>query len=267
VLVDNKKMSKSLGNVFLVNGKYNDTGFWSFEEPPVLDFSSELKEKIIKKYKELKMWPHHKSQEVVYPKPENLDETQLELIFWDNFKFDPLAYRLMMFEHHYSEQMNFTWEKLWQSQMRLWGIRKEVAKVHSYFLDFNPQNLQPENFDELKNEWLQIIVNNLNFSEFLDLYQKTLLNLSNSIKDQKFNNTIYFLLSRFDKDLLQLKLWEDVELSKKDQIWEIGKKRQAAKLDKDWQKADQLRSEIQNLGFQIDDYNWGFGLWWRGDVY
>jgi cysteinyl-tRNA synthetase/uridine kinase/REP element-mobilizing transposase RayT len=58
-----------------------------------------------------------------------IQTTNQNLWLYRNFQFDPLAYRLMLFEHHYTQQMDFTWEKLWQSQMRLWGIRKEAVKL------------------------------------------------------------------------------------------------------------------------------------------
>jgi cysteinyl-tRNA synthetase len=245
VLVDNKKMSKSLGNVYLVSGKYEDTGFYSFQNPPIHEFSKELKEQIIKKYLELKL----------ISKKEEMD--------WDKFSFDPLAYRLMLFEHHYSQQLNFTWEKLWQSQMRLWGMRKEAAKIESFIYSDKIDRFEGKDVSENKNIWIRLLINNLNFAEFIEKYNQFVTDKVNQTQVEK---SIFYeeidLVADFDKHLLRLQLF----FSYKDisEIINLGTKRQKAKLEKNYQKADEIRTEIQKLGWQIDDHAWGWGVWWRG---
>lgn len=366
VLVDGKKMSKSLGNVFLVNGKFADTGFYSFQNPPTEEFTTDLKIQIIKKYKELKLydiytksdllkslpkiklmadyqcWPiwHYDNERVGNINPQDLpisqelkselntwqreyDETlnqedpvnsgfkskideenwgkqrfeiwqklkkelrfkyevfyfsegkifgDDENTFWQNFKFDPLAYRLMLFEHHYTVQMDFTWEKLWQSQMRLWGIRKEAAKIVGFFnsqTDENAQKMQEKYFEELRfkeiqKKWLKILSKNLNFPDFLSEFTKELLVVSNKVaKEQGIDWILFNLLILFDKDLLQLEVVAGELMLP--ELQNLAKKRQKFKETKNWTKADEIRSQIQKQGWQIDDYVWGFGLWWRGD--
>jgi cysteinyl-tRNA synthetase len=269
VLVDGKKMSKSLGNVFLVNGKFADTGFYSFENPAVHDFSEELREKIIKKYFELKLI------------------NKIEEMDWTNFKFDPLAYRLMMFEHHYSVQMDFTWEKLWQSQMRLWGLRKIAAKINftqhgdygKYIQTIGEPN---DKITPLIEFWMTDLVMNLNFSKFLSFYQEELENYAKQISLDNLNVDLLkrYILCKFDSEILNLNLFsitapnkiiQKTGLVKKekgqitDKIYNLAKERNYYKIDKIWTKADELRIKIQKTGFQIDDYHWGFGVWWRGN--
>ena len=233
VLVNGKGMSKSVGNVYLVSGKYNETGFYSFQNPPIHEFSKELKEQITKKYLELKL----------ISKSEEMN--------WESFSFDPLAYRLMLFEHHYNQQLNFTWEKLWQSQMRLWGLRKEAAKIESF--------IYSDKIDRFEG----LLINNLNFAEFIEKYNQFVTDKVNQTQVEK---SIFYeeidLVADFDKHLLRLQLF----FSYKDisEIINLGTKRQKAKLEKNYQKADEIRTEIQKLGWQIDDYPWGWGVWWRG---
>lgn len=483
VLVGGKKMSKSLGNVFLVNGKHSDTGFYSFQNPPVHDFSEELKDKIIKKYKELKLYEiytksglQEKEEEKIpllrggetegfdgvdsdsqnntsdfptsrallkkknlggvdfslprwkqnslflfwdLPKNKELETKAKELrragvlsetlfwqtfnkkeilgfdinrqyiignyivdffipelglvveidgesydfkgerdlkreeflkslelevlhyedleikksmdsvagsfqlaikkrveflkstplaplttpqrgeftkkstfsvfqgsatnnpkqnsenqVFWQSFKFDPLAYRLMLFEHHYSVQMDFTWEKLWQSQMRLWGLRKEAAKIISFFnsqtdlehrknQDWYLENAETlSRMQNLENEFLGKLTNNLNTVEFVNLFQESLLKVANFIAEKNLvDHPIYQTLLDFEKKFLQLNLNSEIP----ENVKNLAEKRQIPKNEKNYQKSDEIRSQIQKLGFQIDDYPWGWGVWWRGD--
>ncbi len=453
-MVNGGKMSKSKGNVYLVKGKFTDTGFYSFENPPIHEFSEEFKEQIIKKYKELKVydlytknnkvgnlstgvskseqrgnsplggsrggsfeeslntlplhyeklgilpylknsqengkklrkesskseikfWTERKKHPVLskikvkrqkpvlnyildfylpqfgiaieldgdshsyqmdYDKkrdedlkkiginilrytnqqikgnldgvfedvvekiknvsgnpplapqggnsPSSIQESNnistKENIFWRNFQFDPLAYRLMLFEHHYSQQLNFTWEKLWQSQMRLWGLRKEAAKFKGGL------PLEPvENYEKIE-EWKSILTDNLDLPKFLESYQnyiseaaKETIQTWEELKNEEFTEEerskkirkiwqLKYTCLILDSSILNLKIFHitpetgwGVNLPL--DVKELAEQRQQAKEKKDWAKADEIRVEIQKLGWQIDDYNWGFGIWWRGN--
>lgn len=218
VLVDDKKMAKAVGNVFMVTGDYEKTGFYSLTRPP-LDVQTRLE----KKYK--------------------------------TTGFDPLSYRLMLLEHHYTEQINFTWEKLEQSQNRLWNIRKEMAKVAS-FARLNGVKEQIE--DKQIQVLLGYLTDNLGIPKFIEKYQTFLLDVTTEIsKNQTLNPKNLGALNYFEKEFLNLNLNPDIGM----EIFELAEKRQQAKEQKDYPKSDQIRNEILALGFQIDDYNWGFGLW------
>lgn len=222
VLVDGKKMSKSLGNVYLVKGSKEVTGFESFEERG----------------------------------------------------FDPLAYRLMLMEHHYSEQMNFTWEKLEQSQSRLFNLRKEAAKLISKRLAFVEQTQASQKREEMTGQvqnkidvLLEPLRQNLNFTLFLETFSKLLtdtanLQLTSSGQSTQMLETFllnYFAIHQLDLELLNLKLFEPC-LS---QAFEMAELRKQAKQDKDFAKADKFRADIMTTGWQIDDYPWGYGLWYN----
>jgi len=234
VLVDSKKMAKSVGNVYLVQGKFTDTGFYSFDNPAIHELSEEFKLQIAKKYTELKLI-------------KSINEMD-----WESFKFDPLAYRMMLMEHHYTEQMNFTWEKLWQSQMRLWGLRKEAAKI----------NIKDEKIDLRSqskfNLFIEILADNLDISRFLETYQ-SLLSDTAQVEDLVNSRILNFL----DHNFLKLNIFS---FGLESSIIDLAESRKLAKDSKDYSKSDEIRSKIQALGCQIDDYSNGWGLWWRGDI-
>ena len=234
VLVGGKKMSKSDGNVYLVQGKFTETGFYSFENPPVHEFSDEFRQQIVKKYTELK-----------------LIKTSAEMD-WENFKFDPLAYRMMLMEHHYTEQMNFTWEKLWQSQMRLWNMRKEAAKCVI--------NNEKINVEEQSNysKMLKILADNLDISGFLEIYQALLIEVN-----QVVNQGDIKVLNYIDHNFLKLNIFP---IENNSEVAKLAEFRKNQKDTKNYQKSDEIRSQIQALGYQIDDYASSWGVWWRGDI-
>ncbi|MBC7406453.1 MAG: hypothetical protein H7230_03220 [Candidatus Parcubacteria bacterium] len=246
VLVNGKKMSKSLGNVFLVVGKYADTGFYSLENPP---------------------------QEVQ-----------------DKFKikgFDPLAYRLMLMEHHYTQQMDFTWDKLAQSQARLFNLRKLGTKISKVVQNINvsisDQDKGLPKMQEYNNKLISDLVNNLNFPLFLEVVTNEMNRLFGSISkssikgsynkehedwdlsidnldEADFFHDFAVLIDWMDKGLLNLNLFDGCD------NWTIETlaiQRQQAKEVKNWAEADRLRVEIAKLGYQVDDYPWGYGLWWN----
>jgi cysteinyl-tRNA synthetase/very-short-patch-repair endonuclease len=242
VMVDGGKMSKSLGNVYLVTGTHAETGFYTFQEPPVHEFDNDFKAQIQKKYKELKL------------------EIGSDL---KDFSFDPLAYRLMLFEHDYTQQMNFTWQKLWQSQVRLWNLRKEAAKIISFIKYHHEDFFDIQEYEDKSDEFLDTLTDNLNFTKFLEDYQNLLTKISNDInKTGEFDSSDFHTLVKFDDELLNLEIFNlgDVESKK---AGELGVIRNQLKLDKKYQEADEVRDQITATGYQVDDYKWGFGIWKR----
>jgi cysteinyl-tRNA synthetase/very-short-patch-repair endonuclease/uridine kinase len=271
VLVDAKKMSKSLGNVFLVKGDFKTTGFYSFQNPPTQDFSEEFKQQIIKKYKELKIYDLNKNlSEVEIPRQsmtatpsqakgnmEFEEQSKKESVFWQNFSFDPIAYRLMLMEHHYTEQMNFTWEKLWQSQMRLWNLRKDAARI----ISFATQNkTKPETDQKQIQILLDYLLDNLDTPKFVEKYQNFLGDVINEIaKNNVLNPKNLGAILFWEKELLKLNFNPKIS----PEVIELIEQRQEAKIAKDYQKSDQIRVQIQAQNLQVDDYSWGSGVWKR----
>jgi cysteinyl-tRNA synthetase len=170
--------------------------------------------------------------------------------------FDVLAYKLMMFEHHYNSQLDFTWEKLGQSQARLFGLRQEMAKINSFMSQYYVENESFVYSEEIKANWLEILGDNLNVPKFLEEYQKTIMSLVNQIKTSKIDKDLARLVCLFEDEFLQLNL-----KSNEDSVWVLGQKRQIAKESKQYDLCDQIRDQITGLGYQIDDYSWGFGIW------
>ena len=212
VMVDGQKMSKSLGNVYLVRGQFGRTGFYSLTNPP-----TEIKRKLQAKY---------------------------------GFSgFEPLAYRLMLMEHHYTEPLNFTWEKLEQSQLRLWNLRKEAAKLTNLV---NRSDQSVVTSQPIFLELLELLLDNLNLPKFLEKYQ-ALLSQARASRD----SALATVLTVFDHKILSLELFPKLPAK----LVSLANQRETARQQKNFTQADAFRAEISRLGWQVDDYPWGYGLW------
>jgi len=207
VMVDGGKMSKSLGNVYLVTGKKADTGFDSIQEQG----------------------------------------------------FDPLAYRLMLMEHHYTEQLNFTWQKLKQSQARLENLKKDVAAIR-FFAQHKPNQTSGEIIvsEKQKQVLLNYLLDNLNTPKFVEKFQEmvteTLVEIN---KNQTLNLRNLAAITFWETEFLELNLMPEIPA----EVEEKAAKRAEAKAVKDWIAADSLRDELKADGWQVDDYAWGWGVW------
>lgn len=166
--------------------------------------------------------------------------------------YNPLAFRLMFLEHNYQDQINFSWEKLEQSQNRLYNFYKLAGAVLSY-------KVKTADIDQdLKKQFQELLLDNLKTREVLELLQKTLneqitsLNQGHELSQIKINTLI-----ELDRHILKLNLFPTIE----DQVVQLALQRISLKEQKKYQEADNIRQEILQQGFEIDDYRYGFGIW------
>jgi cysteinyl-tRNA synthetase len=165
---------------------------------------------------------------------------------------NPLAFRLLFLEHDYKEQINFTWEKLEQSQNRLHSL----YKLSSSLVVLKPNN--KEKNEALNEEFQSLLLNNLNTVETLELFQKELTHLVTSItNNEDLDNKTFATLQELDKEVLKLNIFQIIPKEIFDKIEE----RNTAKIGKDYKQADLIRTELLSNGYVIDDYKWGTGVY------
>lgn len=175
-----------------------------------------------------------------------------------NKGYDPLSYRMMLMEHHYSQQLDFTWDKLHQSSQRLIGLRKVIAQIKSFIsnqgVEFDDNSFDQKQLDIL----IEPLLDNLNTPLFVQKYEKLSNEVLSTILNQSSihtkNTSLLFYL---DKEFLDLDLWDVVPQS----IVDLAEERIESKNNKNYKRADELRDEISSLGYEIGDYSWGYGIW------
>ncbi len=166
---------------------------------------------------------------------------------------NPLAFRLLFLEHDYREQINFTWDKLEQSQNRLFSLYKLGAAIQAKNLVLSETDTNPE----LDQQFTQLLLDNLNSRETLELFQKELTDTVTSLNNKEVRHFVINSLYKLDKIVLKLNIFQVVP----NEYQQLAKLRIEEKNNKDYQKADVIRDELSTQGYIIDDYTWGTGLW------
>ena len=214
VLIDGKKMSKSLKNVFLITGNSEETGIKSLEE----------------------------------------------------MNIKPLSYRMLMLEHSYQNSLDFTFDKMIQANTRLQNLRKQIAALKGFVSKnriYQCKNQNPETQNNYLNQIINKGLNNWNYPALLEEYQNQVINCYNSLSLDEissfdhFDLNLFNILMKIDTEFLKLDLFKEPT----DEVITLAKQRQKAKENKDYKLSDELRLQATELGYQIDDYKWGFSIW------
>jgi cysteinyl-tRNA synthetase len=171
--------------------------------------------------------------------------------------FEPEALRLLFLNAHYRTQQNFTWDSLAASQ-KSWDKLKKVVPEWQQAVesieeveDVNGQPLG-DKAAQYKSEFFDAIGHDLNTPEAVAVMWQV---VDSDLKPQKKLK----LLLDFDQVLgLNLSLIKDIDLfSVPDEVELLVVKRQKAREAEAWEKADQIRQQIEDKGFEITDTKQG----------
>jgi cysteinyl-tRNA synthetase len=151
----------------------------------------------------------------------------------------PAAVRLAFLENHYRQQLNLTWETLVAAEqtVRRWSDQVEAA-------------VAPD--DELKVELAALLLENLNTSD-------AVLKLRAKEKELAKSPQLRAAAIATAANLLGLNL--SVEpITVTSELKELIAQRATARAEKNWQLSDQLRDQIAELGFEVNDTSSGVQL-------
>ncbi|MFA6274417.1 MAG: cysteine--tRNA ligase, partial [Candidatus Paceibacterota bacterium] len=154
---------------------------------------------------------------------------------------NPLAYRFWLLMANYGTKMNFNYPALEGAEIALKrlfglyiGLGKAVGKVNK----------------EYQEKFLECISDDLNTPEALVILWDLLKDETVSNPDKKAT------ILNFDKVLgLGFKNLKEIKIPK--EILKLAKERELARKNKDWKKSDELRNEIEKLGYEIKDTSEG----------
>lgn len=145
--------------------------------------------------------------------------------------YDPLAYRYFLLQTHYRKPVNFTWDAIEAADQALKNLREHIQRIKS---DTKTDSALEETFKAAVND-------DLNTAEALAV-------LWNGIRD---NSISHETIAEFDK-VLGLGLVEDATDLPAD-IKKLLDERQQARENKEWEKSDELRDEIAEKGWLVED--------------
>ena len=166
----------------------------------------------------------------------------LTLSLLEEKEYDPLAYRYFCLNSHYRSQLVFSYEALDGASQ---AYKKLKNKVQS--LDRTP-NLKDGKVDYYEHQFKEAIENDLNTASMLTV-------LYDVLKDDELTDfTKLYLVEKFDQVLsLGLLHEEEVDQDIDNVIQEKIQERIEAKKNKDFAKADAIRSEVEALGYRLID--------------
>ncbi len=168
--------------------------------------------------------------------------------------YSPLVYRFFCLLSHYRKSLVFSYENLDNAKV---AFDKLLAKIAPLTLD-NSGEIDSAEFDRLKKAFSDAMDNDLNTSLGVTALYDVLKSTTNA-------KTKLALIEDFDKvlslDLLAQakKIAEnsDAEQELPAEILELAEKRKEARKAKDFALADQLRDQITDLGFVIEETRQG----------
>lgn len=151
--------------------------------------------------------------------------------------FSPLDYRYLCLTAHYRSQLNFTWESLQSAKAalsRIYNFCENVSKTNS------------KGAEEYENKFLVAISDDINIPKALAIMWEMLGD--KSIADDVKKTS----LLKFDK-IFGLSLDNPPKTEIPAEVMELLSQRQDARNNKDFAKSDELRKQIENLGFELMD--------------
>lgn len=170
-----------------------------------------------------------------------------------NKGIEPLALRLLYLQTHYRQQMNFTWESAKAAQEAYSNLKEIILSLKKAAL--HNSMLSQESLikiDKYNLEFDNSISNDLQLP-------KAIAVMWNMIKSDISAQDKLELLLKFDQ-VLGLKLNEVKDYKISDKIKSLLKEREQARKDGDYDKSDEIRRKIKEMGFEIKDKPQGFEI-------
>jgi len=165
--------------------------------------------------------------------------------------YDPLAFRFMCLNSHYKKQLIFSYDALNQAQDTLNKLKNKINNIK------DDNNYNEDDFNKYNDKFKEALENDLNTSNALTV-------LYDVLKDDISSSTKIKLIESFDKVLsLDLLKKEEVDEDLKNKINELIEIRNNYKKEKNYEKADEIRKEIESLGVTIKDTREGVEITWN----
>ena len=166
--------------------------------------------------------------------------------------YNPLSYRFMCLNSHYRKVLVFSYEQLTQSENTYKKLKNKVMSLNE------DGDLNKELFDKYLNLFADNLANDLNTANAIST-------LNDVLKDNDLNETTKLsLIKEFDKVLsLDLLKEEKVDETLVNKVNELIKLRSEYKNNKEYDKADEVRKQIEELGATIKDTREGAVIIWN----
>jgi cysteinyl-tRNA synthetase len=170
--------------------------------------------------------------------------------------FDPKALRLLFLTTHYRSEMNFTWESLAGIQ-KSW--EKLVALIQTFKQNTQRTVLSPEKLtkvDEYRTRFFDFMEDDLKTPEAIAvMWEVTKSNIPGEDKYDllvEFDEVLGLGLATAEVSTAKISTAQDLEALPAE-VQKLVNDRQKARQEKNWSIADDLRTQLDTLGFEVKD--------------
>ena len=160
-----------------------------------------------------------------------------------NKGYDPLTYKLFTYSGHYRNKLNFTWETIEATSKSL----ERLKQGYQNHLNGTEQ-IEESVINQYEEKFHQAINDDLNMPLAMGIVWEV-------VKNEKKSKQLAQLLLKFDT-VLGLKIDEEIQKQEKQMPQEVIKlieERKIARANKNWEKADELREKIRQMGYEVKD--------------
>ena len=204
----------------------------------------------------VKWWVHHAFLNVDREKMSKSKENFYTLEDLKKHKIDPLALRYLFLQTHYRKPMNFTWEAAKGAEEGYNRLRDYYIRIQAIVNNLlgpeygSSQLLEIQNIEkDFLGAFSTYIEDDLNTSKTLSVLWDVIgANLPEETKKriiEKFDIVLGFNLKRFD------------EINLPSRIKQLKDDRDDLRARKEYQKADQVKLKLNNLGYFVQDSTLG----------
>ena len=160
--------------------------------------------------------------------------------------FSPLAYRFYCLQSHYRNTLNFDFDKLEVTQNSYFKLLNKIKEINK---NYNENDIDIALYNSYIEKFKDSLSNDLNTANVITYIYDVL-------KEKTSNSTKIKILKEYDL-VLSLNLLEtdnnDIDKELQDYINDMIAKRNEAKANKDFAKADAIRDELKEKGIIIKD--------------
>ena len=171
--------------------------------------------------------------------------------------YDPMAYRYLLLQGHYRQPMEFSFDSLDAAAA---GYKNMVRKIADLMANPGNDTVDQGTYNEWHDKILTPMSDNLKTAE-------TLVVVQDMLKNQTVNTATKLALLGFVDELLGLQLADRAKKllateseTAPDEIQKMAEQRMAAKQNRDFATADELRTKIDAAGWTVTDIPGGFKL-------
>lgn len=161
--------------------------------------------------------------------------------------FDPLAFRYSLLTAHYRSKMNFTRESLTGAQNALNNLRSDLAELP--VIHYDTDDLWSPEAEAVRNAFSQAINDDMDLPVALSIARE--VPRDSRIEPGERRRLLLDFDRVFGLSLDKVKPREARILS--EEVLALVKQRDDARAARNWRLSDQIRSELQAMGYEVRD--------------